>query len=80
MAHRCKISGVGRQTGHRISHAKNKSKHVFRANLQEKRVWAPELKKYIRVRVTTRILRTIDRLGLTDTLKRYQLSLSDITA
>ena len=80
MAHRCRISKVGRQTGHRVSHAKNKTKHVFKANLQTKRIWVPELKKYVRIRVSTRILRTIDRMGLSDTLSRNGLSLSDVLA
>jgi large subunit ribosomal protein L28 len=80
MAHKCIVSGVARQTGNRVSHAKNRTKHVFKANLQIKKVYVPELKKYVRIKVTTRIIRTIDRLGLTDTLRKYNLSLAEIKA
>lgn len=80
MAHRCKISGVSRQVGHRVSHANNKTNHVFRANLQSRRIYLPEEKRFIRVKVSTRIIRTIDRLGLKGTLKRYNLSLKDLLA
>jgi large subunit ribosomal protein L28 len=80
MARQCKISKTARQTGHRVSHAKNRTKHVFQANLQTKRVYSPELKKFVRVKVSTRIIRTIDKLGLDATLRKYRLKLSDITA
>ena len=80
MAHKCEISGVGRQTGHRVSHAKNKTKHVFLANLQNKRVYVPEEKRWMRLRVTTRMIRTIDKLGLKGTLKKFGITLADIAA
>lgn len=34
MARRCEICGKGRQTGHRVSHANNKTKRVFYPNLK----------------------------------------------
>ena len=80
MARKCQISGASRQSGHRVSHAKNKTKHVFMANLQSKRVYVPEQKKYVRVKLSTRMIRTIDKLGLAATLKKYHLTLSDLGA
>ena len=80
MAHKCQISGQGGQFGHRVSHAKNKTKHLFMANLQTKRIWIPEEKKFVRVRVSTRIIRTIDKIGFTNTLRKYNLTLADISA
>ncbi len=78
MAHKCKISGVSHQCGHRVSHANNKTKHVFRSNLQTKRIYVPEEGRYVRVKVSTRIIRTIDKLGLHKTMQRYGLTLSDL--
>ena len=78
MAHRCVISGVSRQNGNRVSHAKNHTKHVFRANLQEKRIYVPEEKRFVRLKITTRMIRTIDRLGLAKALKNYGLTLADV--
>jgi len=80
MARQCRISGVSRQSGHRVSHAKNRTKHVFHSNLQVKRIWLPEQKKYVRIKVSTRIIRTIDKLGLEPTLRKYNLQLADILA
>lgn len=79
MARRCAVSGVARQTGNRVSHANNKRKHVFKANLQAKRVYVPELGRVVRIKVSTRVLRTIDKLGLLPTLEKYGLELSDVS-
>ena len=78
MAHKCDISGVSQQNGNRVSHAKNHTKHVFRANLQERRVFIPEENRFIRLKLTTRMIRTIDRLGITKVLKKYGLKLADL--
>ena len=80
MAHRCDISGKSRQSGHRVSHANNKTKHVFKANLQTRRVYLAEEKKFIRLKVSTRILRTIDKIGLQETLKKHNISVADLKA
>jgi large subunit ribosomal protein L28 len=79
MARRCVISGVTHQNGHRVSHANNKTNHTFESNLQTKRLYVSELGRTVRVRVSTRVLRTIDKLGFSGALKKYNLSLSDIS-
>lgn len=79
MARRCQISGVSRQCGHRVSHAKNRTKHVFKANLQTKRLFVPEEKRYITLQLSTRMIRTIDKLGLTATLRKFNVSLADLS-
>ena len=79
MAHKCSISGVSRQTGNRVSHAKNRTKHVFKANIQRKKLYLSELKKSVRLKVSTRMIRTIDKLGLQGALKKYNLTIADIT-
>jgi large subunit ribosomal protein L28 len=61
-----------------VSHANNKTHHKFEANLQSKKVFVPELGKSVRVKVSTRVLRTIDKLGFTGALQKYNLSLRDV--
>ena len=78
MAHRCDISGKSRQSGNRVSHANNKTKHVFRANLQSRKVYLTDEKKFVRIKVSTRIMRTIDKIGFKETLKKYNLAVSDL--
>ena len=78
MAHKCSISGVARQSGNRVSHAKNRTKHVFLANIQSKKIFIPQLNKTVRLKISTKMIRTIDKLGIEGALKKYNLNLIDI--
>ena len=79
MARKCAISGVSRQHGNRVSHAKNRSKHVFHANIQTKRIYIPEEDRTVKVKLSTRVIRTIDKIGLKNTLKKYNRTLADLS-
>ncbi len=61
-----KKGGIGR-------HVTETVKRQFKPNLREKRVWVPELGKYVRVRVSARGLKTIDKNGAYKTLKEAGL-------
>ncbi|MCI5064429.1 50S ribosomal protein L28 [bacterium] len=83
MARRCSISGKQGQFGNRVSHAKNRTKHLFKPNLQSRRIFVPESGhpeggQFVRVKVSTRVLRTMDKLGVRATLQKYGLTLKDI--
>ena len=56
MAFVCDVCGTGNQSGHHVSHANNKTKRVFRPNLQ--RVRALVNGNTLRIRVCTRCLRS----------------------
>ena len=86
MSRVCKITGAKVTSGrriHRSGKAKKKGgigRHVtktvkrqFRPNLRQKRVWVPELNKYVRVRVSARGLKTIDKNGALKTLTKAGL-------
>jgi large subunit ribosomal protein L28 len=86
MSRVCQITGAKVSTGnkiHRSGRAKKKGgigRHVtgtvkrqFKPNLRDKRVWVPELGKYVRVRVSARGLKTIDKNGAYKTLKQAGL-------
>lgn len=76
MSRKCAITGKCRQNGNRVSHAKNRTKHVFRANVQNKRVFIPSLGKFVRLPLSTNAIRTIDKLGVEATLKKFNVDLS----
>ena len=80
MSHKCKISGKSHIVGNRVSHANNKTSHTFYGNIQSKRIFDPETKKFYRLKLSTRIIRTIDKLGLKETLKKHGLTLDQVTA
>lgn len=78
MSRKCQISKKGRLTGNNVSKANNKRKKVFNANLHNKRIFDSETGQWVRLKVSSRILRTIDKKGLSSTLRDYGLSLSDL--
>lgn len=63
MARRCMISGVGPMTGNNVSHAHNKTKRRFLPNLQNTSLFSDALDKMVRLRVTPKTIRTIERKG-----------------
>lgn len=58
------ITGVRRKIAHKVSHSNIKTKRWQFPNLQERRLFVPELGRFVRLMVSTRDLRTIDRVGL----------------
>jgi large subunit ribosomal protein L28 len=67
MARRCELTGKGVMTGHHVSHANNKTKRVFRPNLQTVSLASEALGQKLRLRVSMHALRTVDRTGGIDT-------------
>ena len=63
MARRCSITGKGVQTGNNVSHANNKSRRRFLPNLQETSVLSDALGQMVRLKVSTRGLKTIEHNG-----------------
>ena len=78
MARKCKLTGIGPMAGNNVSHANNKTRRVQLPNLQWKRVYIPELDRTVRIRLTTRALRTIDKKGLMAYLRDQGLKLKDV--
>ncbi len=63
MARRCTITGKGVLTGNNVSHANNKTRRRFLPNIQETTVLSDALGEMVRMKVTTRGLRTIEHNG-----------------
>ncbi|NKB87747.1 MAG: 50S ribosomal protein L28 [Acidobacteria bacterium] len=79
MANKCAITGKGPRSGNNVSHANNRTKRWFKPNLVTKRIWVDELGRHIRLKVSTKTLKAIDRDGLMRTLKKNGLELKDVT-
>ena len=57
----CDVTGKKPMFGNNVSHAHNKSRRRFNVNLQKKKFWLPDEKRYITLRVSTRGMRIIDK-------------------
>ena len=64
MAKKCPITGKGPMVGNNVSHANNKTKRRYLPNLQYKRFWLESAKRWVRLRVSTRGMRIIDKHGI----------------
>ncbi|MFZ5748126.1 MAG: 50S ribosomal protein L28 [Pseudomonadota bacterium] len=63
MSRICELTGKGRQVGHNVSHANNKTKRTFLPNLQNVTLMSEVLGKSIRLRVSTHGLRSVEHVG-----------------
>ena len=65
----CQISGKKVQFGNNVSKAINKTKRRFNANIISKRFYVPEEDKWIKLKVSTTVLKTINKKGISAVLK-----------
>ena len=63
MSRICERTGKGRQIGHNVSHANNKTKRVFLPNLQNVTLLSDALERSFRFRVSTHGLRSVEQVG-----------------
>jgi large subunit ribosomal protein L28 len=79
MARRCSLTGKTPLVGNHVSHSQRKVKRVQKPNLKKKRIYVPELGRFVRVKISTRAMRTIDKKGFMTFLKDQGLSLKQVT-
>ena len=63
MSRICELTGKGRQIGHNVSHANNKTKRVFLPNLQNVTLLSEKLDRSFKFRVSTQGLRSVEHNG-----------------
>lgn len=64
----CQITGKHTVRGNNVSHAHNKNKRSFQPNLHYRRFWVESEKRWVRLRISTKGLRIIDKLGIDSVL------------
>jgi large subunit ribosomal protein L28 len=68
MSRVCQVTGKRPITGNNVSHAKNRTRRRFLPNLQNRRFWVETENKFVRLRVSTKGQRIIDKLGIESVL------------
>tara|TARA_Y100001970_G_C13701850_1_gene587576 strand:- start:189 stop:428 length:240 start_codon:yes stop_codon:yes gene_type:complete len=79
MSRICKITGKRPRVGNNVSKANNKTKRKQYPNLQSKRVFIPETGQTVKLKLSTKGIKTLDRIGLQSYLNKNNLKLRDIT-
>jgi large subunit ribosomal protein L28 len=72
MARTCDLTGKRRLVGNKVSHSNMKSKMTQEVNLHSKKVYDPETGKTIKLRLSAKAIRTLDKVGsLSKFLRKY---------
>lgn len=64
MSRVCQVTGKAPMTGNNVSHAKNHTRRRFLPNLHAHRFWVESEKRFVRLQVSTKGMRIIDKLGI----------------
>lgn len=64
MSRVCQVTGKKPLVGNNVSHANNKSKRRFLPNLHYRRFWVQSENRWVKLRVSSKGLRMIDKLGI----------------
>ncbi|MBV8973078.1 MAG: 50S ribosomal protein L28 [Sphingomonadaceae bacterium] len=82
MSRICELTAKGRQVGHNVSHANNKTKRLFLPNLQNVTLMSDILGRSVRLRVSMNGLRSVEHVGGLDNwlIKTKAEKLSDRAA
>lgn len=79
MSRVCQITGKRPLKGKKVSHSHIRTNKHSRPNLVRKRIYVPELGRFVRVRVAARTLKSITKVGFMSFLAKQGLKLSDVT-
>ena len=60
----CQVTGKRPQSGNNVSHANNKTRRRFMPNLHTHRFWVDGEKRFVKLRVSSKGMRIIDKLGI----------------
>jgi large subunit ribosomal protein L28 len=78
MSRKCKLTGKGPMSGNNVSFSQKKTKRRFLPNIQVKKIYVPELDRHVRIKMSVRAMRTVDKIGLMPFLKKQGLALKDV--
>ena len=68
MSRVCMVTGKKPVTGNNVSHAKNRTRRRFCPNLHSHRFWVESEKRFVKLRLSSKGMRIIDKLGIDQVL------------
>ena len=74
MSRVCQITGKKPLVGNRVSHSNHKTKRRLEVNLRNKRFWFEEESRWIRLRLSARAMRLIDKVGLAEVVRQLRVA------
>jgi large subunit ribosomal protein L28 len=72
MGRRCALTGRKPGFGKQVSHSHRRTSRRWDPNVQERRYWLPTEKRYVRLRLSTKAIKTVDRIGIEAAVARMR--------
>ncbi|MGW6504062.1 50S ribosomal protein L28 [Nonomuraea angiospora] len=64
MSAHCQLTGVKPVFGNNVSHSHRRTRRRWDPNIQQRRYWLPDEGRYVRLTLSARAIKTIDRIGI----------------
>jgi large subunit ribosomal protein L28 len=64
MAARCQLTGRKPGFGNKVSHSQRKTPRRWDPNVQTRRYWLPSERRWVRLTLSVKGMRTVDRIGV----------------
>jgi large subunit ribosomal protein L28 len=75
MPRKCDLTGKKANNAFAVSHSHRRTKKLQEANLQEKRIWWSQGKRWVRLRLSTKAIKTLEKKGLAAMAKEAGIDL-----
>lgn len=72
MSQICQVTGKKRMVGNNVSHANNRTRRTFKPNLHWHRFWVETEKRFVRLLVSNKGIRLIDKVGIDKVLEKIR--------
>lgn len=73
----CDLTGKKANNGYKVSFSNHRTKHLQGVNLQYKRLWWEEGNRFVKLRLSTKALKTVEKNGLQAMAKKAGIDLAD---
>ncbi len=78
MSRKCQLTGKKANNAMSVSHSHRRTHRRQEVNLQEKRIWWPQGNRWVKLRLSTTAIKTIDRKGLQAVAKEAGIDLNKL--
>ncbi len=76
MSRKCDISGKKTSVGNLVSHSNRKTKRKFKVNLFKKKIYLPDENRYVTLKISARMLKSLKKRGVKSLMKKYKQDLA----
>jgi len=80
MSRKCALTGKRPRSANNVSHSQKKVKRVQYPNIQKRKIYVPEVDRWVTIKVSAKAIRTIDKKGLMNWLDEKGMKLKDVIA